>query len=159
MEMKQLTTFTGEPLVILLVEDNPSHTELIRRSLQDHRVANHIYHVSDGEAALNYLFHREPYADVERNPRPHLILLDLRLPKVDGLEVLREIKSYEALCRIPVVIVTTSEAERDMLQAYDNHANSYLVKPVDFDQFTQLMNNLGFYWLGWNRHPWKPEPK
>ena len=157
--MKKLTTLTGEPLVILLVEDNPSHTELIRRSLQDHRVANRIYHVPDGEAALNYLFQREPFADPELNPRPHLILLDLRLPKVDGLEVLREIKSSEKLRPIPVVIVTTSEAERDMLQAYDNHANSYLVKPVDFDQFTQLMSNLGFYWLGWNRHPWIPEVK
>ena len=101
METRQLTTLTGEPLIILLVEDNPSHTELIRRSLQDHRVANHIYHVPDGEAALNYLFQREPYTDPERNPRPHLILLDLRLPKVDGLEVLREIKSSEALRRIP----------------------------------------------------------
>jgi CheY-like chemotaxis protein len=147
----------GAPFVILLVEDNPSHTELIRRSLQDHRIANRIYHVSDGEAALNYLFRKGAFADRKSSPQPHLILLDLRLPKVDGLEVLREIKSDEELRRIPVVIVTTSEAERDIVQAYDNYANSYLVKPVDFDQFTQLMHDLGFYWLGWNRHPWVPE--
>jgi CheY-like chemotaxis protein len=144
----------GEPLVILLVEDNPDHTELIVRSLQDHRVANRIYHVPDGEAALDYLFRRGEYEDPEKSPRPHVILLDLRLPKVDGQEVLQAIKTTERLRRIPVVIVTTSEAERDVARAYDSHANSYLVKPVDFDKFTQLMDDLGFYWLGWNRHPW-----
>ena len=144
----------GEPLVILLVEDNPDHTELIVRSLQDHRVANRIFHVPDGEAALDYLFRRGEYEDPEKSPRPHVVLLDLRLPKVDGQEVLQAIKTTEKLRRIPVVIVTTSEAERDVAQAYDSHANSYLVKPVDFDKFTQLMDDLGFYWLGWNRHPW-----
>jgi CheY-like chemotaxis protein len=144
----------GEPLVILLVEDNPDHTELIVRSLQDHRVANRIYHVPDGEAALDYLFRRGEYEDPKKSPRPHVILLDLRLPKVDGQEVLQAIKTTERLRRIPVVIVTTSEAERDVAQAYDSHANSYLVKPVDFDKFTQLMDDLGFYWLGWNRRPW-----
>ena len=144
----------GEPLVILLVEDNPDHTELIVRSLQDHRVANRIFHVPDGEAALDYLFRRGEFEDPEKSPRPHVILLDLRLPKVDGQEVLQAIKTTERLRRIPVVIVTTSEAERDVARAYDSHANSYLVKPVDFDKFTQLMDDLGFYWLGWNRHPW-----
>jgi CheY-like chemotaxis protein len=144
----------GEPLVILLVEDNPDHTELIVRSLQDHRVANRIYHVADGEAALDYLFRRGEYQDPEKSPRPHVILLDLRLPKVDGQEVLQAIKTTDRLRRVPVVIVTTSEAERDVAQAYDSHANSYLVKPVDFDKFTHLMDDLGFYWLGWNRRPW-----
>ena len=144
----------GEPLVILLVEDNPDHSELIVRSLQDHRVANRIYHVPDGEAALDYLFRRGAYEDPEKSPRPHVILLDLRLPKVDGQEVLQAIKTAEKLRYIPVVIVTTSEAERDVARAYDSHAHSYLVKPVDFDKFTQLMDDLGFYWLGWNRHPW-----
>jgi CheY-like chemotaxis protein len=144
----------GEPLVILLVEDNPDHTELIRRSFQDHRLANKIYHVSDGEAALAYLFRQGEYSDAGQSPRPHVILLDLRLPKIDGLGVLKEIKATEELRRIPVVIVTTSEAERDLAQAYDGHANSYLVKPVDYDRFTQLMTDLGFYWLGWNCYPW-----
>ena len=144
----------GEPLVILLVEDNPDHTELIKRSFQNHRLANKIYHVSDGEAALDYLFRQGEYAEADKSPRPHVILLDLRLPKVDGLGVLKEIKAAEGLRRIPVVIVTTSEAERDLAQAYDGHANSYLVKPVDFAKFTQLMTDLGFYWLGWNCYPW-----
>ena len=144
----------GEPLIILLVEDNPDHTELIRRTFQDYRVANEIHCLSDGAAALDYLFRRGDYADPEESPRPHVILLDLRLPKMDGLEVLAEIKSADELRRIPVVVITTSETEGDIAMAYDNHANSYLVKPVDFDKFTQLMDDLGFYWLGWNRHPW-----
>ena len=144
----------GEPLVILLVEDNPDHTELVRRSFQDHRVANKIHHVPGGEAALDYVFRRGEYADPQKSPRPHVILLDLRLPKIDGLEVLRVIKADEELRRIPVVILTTSEAERDIARAYENYANSYLVKPVGFDKFTQLMDDLGFYWLCWNRRPW-----
>ncbi len=144
----------GQPLIILLVEDNPSHTELVMHSFRKHRFANHIYHVSDGEAALDYLFQRGDYADPEKRPRPHLILLDLRIPRVDGLEVLREIKTNDKLCHIPVVVLTTSEADADVARAYEHRANSYLLKPVDFGKFTQLMNELGFYWLGWNRQPW-----
>ncbi len=141
----------AEPLIILLVEDNFDHAELIMRGLEDHRVINQIYHVADGEAALNYLFRRDEYADPKKNPKPHLVLLDLRLPKIDGLEVLKEVKTSETLRAIPVVILTSSSAENDVARAYDYHANSYLVKPVDFDQFTRLMNDLGFYWLAWNR--------
>ena len=144
----------GQPLIILLVEDNPSHTELVMHSFREHRFANHIYHVSDGEAALDYLFRRGDYADPEKSPRPHLILLDLRIPRVDGLEVLREIKTNDKLCRIPVVVLTTSEADADVARAYEHRANSYLLKPVDFEKFTKLMDELGFYWLGWNRQPW-----
>ena len=143
----------GKPFIILLVEDNPDHTELIMQSFRDHRVANKINHVSDGESALDYLFRRGDYADPKKSPRPHVILLDLRLPKVDGLEVLIEIKGTNGLSRIPVVVLTTSEIEKDMNLAYNNHANSYLVKPVDFDKFTRLMDDLGFYWLGWNSKP------
>jgi CheY-like chemotaxis protein len=145
----------GESLVILLVEDNPDHTELIQRIFREHRVANTIHHVPDGEAALDYLFRRGDVAraDPKKNPRPHVILLDLRLPKVDGLEVLKAIKADEDLRRIPVVILTSSEAEKDLVRAYDYNVNSYLVKPLDFDKFTKLMDDLGFYWLGWNRHP------
>jgi len=142
-----------EPLNILLVEDNPDHTELIVRGFEDHGVVNVIHHVSDGEAALNYLFRKNEYKDPKNSPRPHVILLDLRLPKIDGLEVLNEIKKVKDLSRIPVVILTTSETERDMTMAYDNHANSYLVKPVNFDKFTQMLKDLGIYWLGWNRKP------
>lgn len=141
----------GEPLNILFVEDNPDHTELIMRSFENFRVANKIYHVNDGEAALDYLFRRGEYGDPKKSPSPHVILLDLRLPKIDGLEVLKEIKADKDLRCIPVVILTTSETDRDMAAAYDSHVNSYLVKPVDFDKFTKLMDDLGFYWLAWNR--------
>lgn len=138
------------PVVILLIEDNPSHAELIMRSLGDHRTQNQIYHVSDGEVALDYLFRRNDFADPADSPTPQVILLDLRLPKVDGLEVLRRVKQSADLSAIPVVILTTSEAERDVTMAYELHANSYLVKPVVFSKFIQLMDQLGFYWLNWN---------
>ncbi len=144
----------GKPLVILLVEDNQDHAEMILRNLQEHRVANQIFHVKDGEAALDYLFQRGLYADPDEHPRPHLILLDLRLPKIDGLEVLQRIKQVDEIRRIPVVVITTSEADSDIRRAYDRYTNSYIVKPVKFKQFSQLMDDLGFYWLGWNRHPW-----
>jgi DNA-binding response OmpR family regulator len=144
----------GEPLIILLVEDNPAHAEMVIRSFQDHKVANKIIHLLDGEAALDYLFRRGQFAVPETSPRPHVILLDLRLPKISGLQILQEIKKNEALLSIPVVILTTSEAERDLVMAYENHTNSYLVKPVDFAKFSQLINDLGLYWLIWNRQPW-----
>ena len=144
---------TGQPLVILLVEDNDDHAEIVLSSLEERRVANRFYRVADGEAALDFLLRRGVYEDPADSPRPNLILLDLRLPKLDGLDVLRQIKESEALCRIPVVILTTSAAERDVAKAYRYHANSYLVKPVDFDRFLNLMEGLGFYWLAWNRNP------
>jgi CheY-like chemotaxis protein len=142
-----------ETLIILLVEDNPAHAELVRRNLQGHPIFNNIFHVSNGEVALDYLFRRGAYTDPAQSPRPHLILLDLRLPRIDGLEVLKEIKTTSELKRIPVVILTTSAAEQDVNNAYDQHANSYLVKPVNSDNFTRLMNDLGFYWLEWNHQP------
>ena len=119
----------GEPLVILLVENNPDHAELILRSFQASRAANKIHHVLDGKAALDYLLRQSDVArtDSAKNPQPHMILLDLRLPKIDGLEVLRKIKADEKLRRLPVVVLTTSEAEKDLASAYDNHVNSYLV--------------------------------
>lgn len=107
----------------------------------------------DGQTALDYLFRRGEYEDPKTSPRPHMILLDLRLPRVDGLEVLHQIKERDELKNVPVIILTTSEAEKDVARAYDNHVNSYLVKPVGFDEFSKLMNDLGFYWLGWNTHP------
>ena len=152
--MNNFFAMKGEPLCLLLVEDNPAHAELVIRSFENQRVANRIYHVQDGEEALDYLFRRGNYQEPEKSPRPNVILLDLRLPKIDGLEVLREIKNTEDLKRIPVVILTTSQAEIDASRAYDYHANSYLVKPLDFELFTRLMEELGFYWLGWNFNPW-----
>lgn len=147
----------GEPVTILLVEDDPAHAELVMRSFEDHRVANRIRHVLDGDAALDYLFRRGAYVHPADSPRPHLILLDLRLPGLDGLDVLKEIKGSDELQKVPVVILTTSDAERDVARAYELHANSYVVKPLDFAKFTQLMDELGFYWLSWNHYPWPPE--
>lgn len=143
----------GEALLIMLVEDNADHAELVIRTLENHRIANRIKHFTDGQTALDYLLRRNGYTDPDASPRPHIILLDLRLPRVDGLEVLRSIKQEEELKGIPVIILTTSEAEKDVARAYDNHANSYLVKPVGFEDFSKLMDDLGFYWLGWNAHP------
>ena len=144
----------GEPLTILLVEDNPDHAELVMRNMEDFQVANSIIHVEDGEAALDYLHGRGMYTDRKHYPLPHLMLLDLRLPKVDGLEVLKEIKSHADLKALPVVILTTSDAERDLTMAYEYHANSYVTKPVNFDEFSKLLKDLGFYWLAWNKRPW-----
>ncbi|MCX6568096.1 MAG: response regulator [Candidatus Aminicenantes bacterium] len=143
----------GHPIIILLVEDDLAHAEIVRRNLKDFRVANEIVHIEDGQAALDYLTHKGAYADPQASPRPHLILLDLRLPKVDGLEVLRRIKEDEDLKSIPTVVLTTSNTELDMTKAYENGAGSYLVKPVDFEKFTKLLDAFGFYWLAWNRYP------
>jgi CheY-like chemotaxis protein len=143
----------GEPLLILLIEDNEDHAELMRRSLSEHRVANKIIHIADGQKAMDYLFRSNGFTDPETSPRPHLVILDLRLPRVDGLSLLKAMKEDPELHRIPVVVVTSSEREVDIAKAYDYHANSYLVKPIDFQKFHAMMNELGFYWLGWNTNP------
>jgi CheY-like chemotaxis protein len=142
----------GEPVLVMLVEDNLDHAELVIRTLSDHRVANRIIHFTDGQSALDYLFRRGEYADPP-GPRPHVILLDLRLPRVDGMQVLQVIKEAQELRQIPVVVLTTSEADKDVARAYYNHANSYLIKPVGYEEFVKLMQDLGFYWLGWNTPP------
>lgn len=144
----------GEPVVILLVEDDPAHAEIVRRNFENFRIANRLIHLADGQAALDYLFRHGEYSLPESSPLPGLILLDLRLPKIDGLEVLAAIKNDSTLNRIPVVIMTTSAAETDMLKAYQQHVNSYVVKPVDFTQFTKLLDALGYYWLVWNQRPY-----
>lgn len=140
-------------LLIMLVEDDLDHAELIIRSLEEHTIANQIRHFTDGKSSLDYLKHRGEYTDLQTNPRPDLILLDLRLPRMDGLEVLRLIKEDEFLKTIPVVVLTTSDADRDVAEAYQHHVNSYLVKPLGFQEFHKLMDDLGFYWLGWNKPP------
>jgi two-component system, response regulator len=143
----------GEPLRILLVEDNLDHAELVKRSFDSNRIANCLFHAVDGEQAINYLAKKEGYSASEFAEYPNLILLDLRLPKVDGIDVLKYIKSNDKIKTIPVVILTSSDAETDIIKAYYNHANSYLVKPMDFNKFNELMNELGFYWLVWNQRP------
>ena len=148
------TAAKGEPVIVLLVEDDPAHAEIVRRNFVNSSLVNRpvrLEHVVDGQEALDYLFHRAEFQDPNKAPRPNLILLDLRLPRVDGLEVLKTVKADANLASIPVVILTTSAAEADMINAYDNHANSYLVKPMDFAQFHKLMEALGFYWLVWNQ--------
>jgi len=130
---------------VLLVEDDEAHAHLVIRGFIKQKLSNKIRHLTDGEMALNYLHHRGDYADPLANPRPCLILLDLRIPKIDGLEVLREIKSDASLMHLPVVILTSSDAEKDIAKAYEYHANSYLVKPLDFVKFTQMLSDLGGY--------------
>ena len=146
----------GRPIEILLVEDDPAHAEIVRRNLADFRVANHITHLEDGQAVLDYLIPAESDAGASERAWPDVILLDLRLPKVDGLEVLRRIKADPRTRRIPTVVLTTSQAEQDVVAAYENGAGSYLVKPVDFFKFTALLESFGFYWLAWNQFPGTP---
>jgi CheY-like chemotaxis protein len=140
---------------LLLVEDNPAHAELIRRTLGLATAQVEITHITDGEAAIDYLQRHGPRADSEDMPLPELILLDLRLPKQDGFEVLRTIRADPALAHIPVVILSSSSAEHDIWQAYTLHANSYLVKPFSFSEFVALMTSFNAYWLEWNQfsHP------
>src|SRR5579862_5750082 len=130
---------SGRALNILLVEDNLDHAELVRRSLEHFQFANSLHHVDDGEPALDYIFGRGSYADRARYPAPDLVLLALRLPRVDGLEVLRLVKSHPTLYHTPVVVLTTSDAERDVAMAYEYHANSFVTKPVDFPRLFQLI--------------------
>jgi CheY-like chemotaxis protein len=147
----------GEPILVMLVEDNIDHAELVIRTMEEHRIANRVRHFLDGQSALDYLLRRGDFANPATSPRPHVILLDLRLPRVDGIDVLKTIKESDELKSIPVVVLTTSEAEKDVARAYYNHANSYLVKPVGFEEFKKMMDDLGFYWLGWNTNPHIPD--
>lgn len=141
----------GEPINILFIEDDPAHAEIAMRNFRKNRIGNNIIHLSDGQQALDYLFHQGIYSDPETSPQPHLILMDLRLPKVDGLEVLEKIRTNEKLKCIPTVILTTSEAESDITKAYNYKVNSYLVKPLDVEKFSKMIETFGFYWIVWNK--------
>jgi CheY-like chemotaxis protein len=143
----------GEPLVLLLVEDDDAHAEIVKRNLEGIRVANRVVHAKDGQEAFDYLFRQGAWSSPKSSPRPGIVLLDLRLPKIDGLELLQLIKRDEDLRRIPVVVLTTSAAESDMAKAYDSGASSYLVKPVDFSRFKEMLEAFGYYWLAWNVTP------
>ncbi len=138
---------------ILLVEDNPSDIELTQRALAKGRILNELVVASDGEEALDYLFGRGEYAGRENFELPALTLLDLKLPKVSGLDVLRKIRSEPATRRMSVVILTSSREERDVAAGYDLGVNSYIQKPVDFDHFVQSVAQLGLYWLVLNEEP------
>lgn len=138
---------------ILLVEDNPADLELTLRSLDQNHLANRIQVARDGEDALDYLFARGAHRDSALDRPVKLILLDLKLPKVDGLEVLRAIKSDPRTSVIPVVILTASREERDLVESYQLGVNSYIQKPVDFEQFRDIVNKLSFYWLLVNQPP------
>ena len=139
--------------VILLVEDNPDDVELTKRAFERSKVANEIVTVSDGEEALAYLFATGRHADREAAATPHVVLLDLNLPKINGLEVLRRMRADERTKRIPVVVLTTSNEERDIIGSYDLGANSFVRKPVDFAQFLDAARQLGLYWLVLNEPP------
>ena len=139
----------GRPRV-LLVEDNLAHAELIRRGLDEHEVASSVAHVQDGEEALDYLLRRGAYSEPEAAPRPEVVLLDLRLPKLDGLQVLEEVRRRESFDDLPVVVLTTSKSVDDISEAYRKRANSYLVKPLEYDGLSRLITDFGDYWLQWN---------
>jgi CheY-like chemotaxis protein len=138
----------AEPDVeILLVEDNPNDVELTLHALKRHNLANRVEVLRDGAEALDYIFCTGAYAARAIEAPPKIVLLDLKLPKVDGLEVLRQIKADPRTRKIPVVVLTTSQEQRDIIESYDLGVNSYIVKPVNFDQFVEATRILGLYWL------------
>lgn len=138
---------------ILLVEDNPRDAEMTLRAMRKHNLANHIVHAKDGQEALDWLFGAGDYAGRDPNVHPKVVLLDLKLPKVDGLEVLRAIRGDERTRLMPVVVMTSSQEQRDVIESYKLGVNSYVVKPVDFDAFSTAVADLGHYWLLVNQEP------
>ena len=145
---------TPNEIEILLVEDNPRDAELTIRALKKKNLANSLHHVEDGVEALDFLFARGRYADRDINDSPKVVLLDLKLPRIDGLEVLAAIKADERTQAIPVVVVTSSAEDPDVKKAYQLGANSYVIKPVQFDSFVEAMVRVGIYWVMVN-HPIK----
>lgn len=137
---------------ILLVEDNPDDVELTLHALKKNNIVNPVKIARDGQAALDYLFYRGKYQG-SPHELPNLILLDLKLPKVDGIEVLQKIKSDRKTKLVPVVVLTSSKEESDLLKSYDLGVNSYIRKPVDFDQFVETVRQIGFYWMLINEQP------
>ena len=140
----------GRQIRILLVEDNPADIDLTREALSEGKIANELHVILDGEAAMRFLEQEGEFADA---PRPDLILLDLNVPRKDGREVLRELKANESLRRIPVIVLTTSSADTDVLDAYDNSVNAYIQKPIDFTEFTNVVRSIEEFWLSIVRLP------
>lgn len=143
----------SDPIEILLVEDNPSDAELTLHALRKSKIVKHILHVRDGAEALDFMFCRGQYATRREDARPSMVLLDLNLPKIDGLKVLEELKSSPRTKAIPVVLLTSSQEEYDMAAGYQLGVNSYIQKPVSFSEFQEVVHRLGLYWLLVNRKP------
>ena len=138
---------------VLLVEDNPSDAELTMRALKKRNLANKLFHAKDGAEAIDFIFAQGPFLNRRLESGPKVVLLDLKLPKVDGLEVLRRIKSDERTKKIPVVVMTSSREDRDLESCYEFGVNGYVVKPVEFEDFSRAVSELGFYWLLLNETP------
>lgn len=138
---------------LILIEDNPYEAELTIRSLKKHNLANKLVHLDDGEEALEFLFSKGKYADNIGMLNPKVILLDLKLPKVSGLEILKALKSDEHAKNIPVVVLTSSKEESDIFESYNLGVNSYIVKPVNFESFTKAVAEIGLYWMLMNEPP------
>lgn len=142
-----------DEIEILLVEDNPTDAELTIRALKKKNLTNKLVWVKDGAEALDFLFATGDYAERSKEDLPKLVLLDLRMPKIDGLEVLQKIKSDERTKKIPVVVLTSSKEDEDIVESYKLGVNSYVSKPVEFDEFTKAVSTLGLYWILLNKPP------
>ncbi|MFN3531259.1 MAG: response regulator [Candidatus Brocadia sp.] len=153
MNLLQCTISNPQSKVILLVEDNPDDVELTLRAFKKYNIMNEVVIASDGAEALDYLFGKGKYAGRGISKLPEVVLLDLKLPKVDGLEVLQHLRADERTKYLPVVILTSSNEERDLINSYKLGANSYVQKPVDFTQFSEAVGRLGIYWLLLNKSP------
>ncbi len=139
-----------KPVEILLVEDNPVDIRMTQEAFRDYKVANNLHAVTDGELGMDFLYHRGEYKDA---PRPDLILLDLNLPKKNGREILDEVKADDNLRSIPIVILTTSELDEDIMGSYCHQANAFITKPIDFDDFVTMMRTIGDFWLTFVKLP------
>jgi two-component system, response regulator len=143
----------SRPIQILLVEDNPADADLTLHALRKSQLANGIYHVRDGEEALDFLFCRGAFATRRFDDAPHLILLDLKLPKIDGLQVLQEVKNDPRTRAVPIIVLTSSKEEQDLVRSYRLGVNSYIQKPVNFAEFQDVVRQFGMYWLLVNTKP------
>ncbi len=144
-----------KPIDILLVEDNPTDVEIIKEAFSVGKVKNNLYCVRDGQEALDFMYHENEFSDASKAPRPDLILLDLNMPRVNGIEVLEKIKKDKELLKIPVIILTSSDRDRDVCESYNLGANSFITKPVEFPRFIEVVTSIQDYWLVITKIPHK----